>query len=379
MYSFQHSSIYLYIHLLNIYILSHSFNHLFIYSFILEHDYVSQDVDQEDTNNNKSGKIRRLKLALSKAEKQCEKFKKLYYSCKKKLCRNQQMINQSNDKLSEAIKQSELSKYDKEILVKGKDTIAGKLFYRSVEERQDYDLPLKRFAMTLHFYSPKSYHFLRKAFNNAIPHPKTLYNWCTKLDASPGFTEPAFKYLKGKIAEEVADGKQPLFALSLDAMAIMKRVEFDGKQFIGGVNLGLETGEENPTGEEATEAMVFLLSGVNTKYKLPLGYFFIKSLSGEELANLVKICVGKLNDINATVITLICDGPANHIAMARILGAKFSDTCIDSYISLEQFLVWILDMSHMVKLVRNTWGDYETFKIGDKLIKWEFVRRLWEL
>ena len=143
----------------------------------------------------------------------------------------------------------------------------------------------------------------------------------------------------------------------------------------GGVNFGME----NPLVKEATEASMFLVNGVNIRCRIPVGYFFIMFLTGEQLANLVRICAGKLNEINVTVISLTTDGSASHVAMARGLGAKFSDRCINSYISEEQFLVWILDTSHMDKLVRNTWGDYEIYKFEDKQICWSFVKRLWEL
>jgi len=37
-----------------------------------------------------------------------------------------------------------------------------------------YSEELKKFAITLQFYSSKAYCFVRKQFTNVLPHPRTL-------------------------------------------------------------------------------------------------------------------------------------------------------------------------------------------------------------
>lgn len=37
-----------------------------------------------------------------------------------------------------------------------------------------YEEEIRKFAMTLHFYSGKAYEYVRRKFYNALPHPKTL-------------------------------------------------------------------------------------------------------------------------------------------------------------------------------------------------------------
>ncbi|GFS18021.1 THAP domain-containing protein 9 [Elysia marginata] len=39
-----------------------------------------------------------------------------------------------------------------------------------------YSPELRSFALTLHFYSPKAYAYVRKAFDTCLPHPRTLKN-----------------------------------------------------------------------------------------------------------------------------------------------------------------------------------------------------------
>jgi len=37
-----------------------------------------------------------------------------------------------------------------------------------------YDPELRRFALTLHYYSPRAYNYVRRKMNKCLPHPKTL-------------------------------------------------------------------------------------------------------------------------------------------------------------------------------------------------------------
>lgn len=58
----------------------------------------------------------------------------------------------------------------------------------------------------------------------------------------------------------------------------------------------------------AKEAFVFLLNCVNGSWKLPVGYFLITALSGEQKANLIKMCLGMLHDVGVKVCSLTFDG-----------------------------------------------------------------------
>ncbi|XP_025829088.1 uncharacterized protein LOC112904079 [Agrilus planipennis] len=54
-----------------------------------------------------------------------------------------------------------------------------KVLFKQILQRKQrvYPVELKKFALTLTFYSPKGYQFVRKNFNNALPHPRTLQKW----------------------------------------------------------------------------------------------------------------------------------------------------------------------------------------------------------
>jgi len=56
-----------------------------------------------------------------------------------------------------------------------------------------YSANIKAFALTLHFYSPKAYNFVRQSFVNALPHVSTLRRWSSAVNGKPGFTEVSFE------------------------------------------------------------------------------------------------------------------------------------------------------------------------------------------
>lgn len=60
----------------------------------------------------------------------------------------------------------------------------------------------------------------------------------------------------------------------------------------GCVDLGTSVDKNDQDNfEEATSALVFLAVCLNGHWKVPLGYFLIRSLSGSERGNLLKKCL----------------------------------------------------------------------------------------
>ena len=54
-----------------------------------------------------------------------------------------------------------------------------------------------------------------------------------------GFTEESFLTLEKKAEDEKKEGRVVSVSLMFDEVSIRKKIEWDGKQFIGGVDLGL--------------------------------------------------------------------------------------------------------------------------------------------
>lgn len=101
-----------------------------------------------------------------------------------------------------------------------------------------YPEELKSFAMTLAFYSLKAYNYVRRTFHLALPHPSTLRQWYQGVNGQPGFTEEAFKALSVRVEAAHNQGTKIICSLMFDEMAIRKHIEWDGKKFLGYVDVG---------------------------------------------------------------------------------------------------------------------------------------------
>lgn len=101
-----------------------------------------------------------------------------------------------------------------------RDLIQRQLRMKKSKKILPYSGDLKAFALTLHYYSPAAYRFVRDSFDSCLPHPDHLKKWYTKIDGSPQFTEESFKAIKSVTAKS---NKPILVNLVFDEMAIKKQ------------------------------------------------------------------------------------------------------------------------------------------------------------
>lgn len=62
--------------------------------------------------------------------------------------------------------------------------------------KKKYEEDVRRFAITLHYFSLRAYNYVRSIFKNCLPHSKTLSRWYKTIDAKPGFTKEVLDLLK---------------------------------------------------------------------------------------------------------------------------------------------------------------------------------------
>ena len=121
------------------------------------------------------------------------------------------------------------------------------------------------------------------------------------------------------MADAERNGKKVICSLMMDEIAIKKHTSWDGKKYTGYVDIGNDVNDHNlPV---AGDALVFMVVAVDGSWKVPCAYFFINGLSGNERANLVKVCIQRLSDVGVKVTSLTCDGPSCHFSMLSALGA----------------------------------------------------------
>ncbi|XP_049779106.1 THAP domain-containing protein 1-like [Schistocerca cancellata] len=78
--------------------------------------------------------------------------------------------------------------------------VSVELFRRMFSSKNtEYSEKLKSFSLTLYFYSPCAYEYVRKSLDLALPHPNTLRCWYNSVDGKPGFTAEAFSAISERV------------------------------------------------------------------------------------------------------------------------------------------------------------------------------------
>jgi len=125
-----------------------------------------------------------------------------------KRLKNMQLLNEQAEELLEVFKHMPLN------LLSGK---AGTCF------TQDQ----KQFAITLYYYSPAAYQYVRRRFN-LLPSPRTIRNWLSSFEGSPGLTQQSFDTICEKIQRNDDDSwSYKLCSLHVDEMEIKKQLEVE--------------------------------------------------------------------------------------------------------------------------------------------------------
>jgi len=145
-------------------------------AFILNHSYISSPSKlikhkNKNTTNIKIRKVKSKKM-VQKCRHQIKVIKKikLLLSCMKKKCGVQE----------------KLSSYLEDTF----PTAMSELFNRYKDGgRKRFSPELRAFALTLNFYSPKAYNFVRDEFGLSLPHASTLRSWYHEIKVEEGFTE----------------------------------------------------------------------------------------------------------------------------------------------------------------------------------------------
>ena len=105
-------------------------------------------------------------------------------------------------------------------------------------------------------------------------------------------------------------------------MAIRKQMIYDKVNckyagFTDYGNLSVENGEEY-----ASEALVFMLTGLKTYWKWPVGYFLSNKCNSEIQISLLKNCLSLAADHGLRVWSVTCDGTSTNLTMLKSLGCR---------------------------------------------------------
>ncbi|CAF4948060.1 unnamed protein product [Pieris macdunnoughi] len=181
-----------------------------------------------------------------------------------------------------------------------------------VQSSCKYSEELRKFAITIHFYSPRAYYYLREKFDLCLPHVNTLRTWYARLDCEPGFTQESLITIKN-MKERKPDLK---LCLTFDEMSIREHTEWVGQRHYGFVNLGNDLAMDGAA--IANQVLVFMVVALNSFWKIPVGYFPGRGFTASQKANPLKICLDLLHLTGCEVISITFDGIASNMNIAQL-------------------------------------------------------------
>ena len=195
---------------------------------------------------------------------------------------------------------------------------------------------VKKFALTLHLYSLRAYEYVRSIF--CLPHARSLLNWSSSVKCEPVFFEDVFLHLRNLVLD---DAKNAECSLIFDAMTIKKGVILNKSKgcYEGFVDLGeniVACGEDDTV---ATEALIFMISALQSYWKYPIGYVLIDKINADNLYCLISRALQLSLDNNLKVRTVTCDstavtcdgtavtcdGTATNFKSMKLLGCKIGE------------------------------------------------------
>jgi len=97
--------------------------------------------------------------------------------------------------------------------------------------------------------------------------------WYNSINTEPGFTDESFNALKNKVDKAVKNDQKVICSLMIDEIGIKKGTQRsrDGKVY-GHVDFGASL-EIDDNSQEATDALVFMVVGVNGNWTYQLDMF----------------------------------------------------------------------------------------------------------
>lgn len=309
----------------------------------------------------KSKKIRKLQKVIWKKKKQIASLKQITIELKRQ---NLMSFEEENVVLEHFGSNKEIIQ---RLFKKTNNKTASKEFPHSV----------KSFAITLHFFSPKAYNYLRSKFYNSLPHPKTLSRWYTAISAKPGFSQETIDFLKLKVKN--TKPKKIICSVVFDEMAIRQHLEYDGTNYYGHVDFGNCLDGESV--ELAKEVLVFLIVCINESWKVPLGYFFTSGLNSNQKASLLQQALNLACDIGLVIANVTFDGCPANIGMMTHFNCYLNASDIRSdFIFNKRKIYFLPDPVHMLKLVRNCFGEKKIIIDGNGgVINFAYIQKLADL
>ena len=190
------------------------------------------------------------------------------------------------------------------------------------------------------------------------------------IQVYPGFNVNILQAMKQKVSSM----KCKLCAVVMDEMSIKESLYYNvEKDSVEGFE---DFGSQGRTQYVANHAMVFMVRGLLSKWKQPVGYFLSSGpMSGSLMKTLLFECIEKLADIGLQAKVVIGDqGSNNRNLFESILGANPKKPY---FFAAESMVFVMYDPPHLVKNIRNNLKKHG-LNVGGTPVLWQYIREFYE-
>lgn len=233
-------------------------------------------------------------------------------------------------------------------------------------------LPMEKItSLSIYYKSPAAYNFLRSK-QVTLPAPSTLATWLRNFKYRPGYNPTLFQILKLKTNTMSKQMKECV--LLFDGMSIKKAIEYSkAKDLIEGFE---DLGELGRKPILAKEALVLMLRGIYSNWKIPIAFYFTENgVKCNELIAILKKLLSSLKDIGLNPLATICDQGAVNQQVCRTLNISIEKPYWE--LNGSKFF-WIFDAPHLIKSVRNNLLNSD-FVINEKLISFKVIENVYQI
>ena len=228
----------------------------------------------------------------------------------------------------------------------------------------------KMMALSIYYQSKKAYSLLKKLF--VLPSKSTLQKTLQRTEIEPGFNTKLFDALKVK-SQSMAPADR-LCALVFDEMSIKEFLQYESSSDrIEGFE---DFGEVGTSAFVANHALVFMVRGLYSKWKQPIGYFLTSGpVNKDKLNVLINLCLEKLEETGLLVKVIICDQGSNNRASFVKMGVSISKP----YITFRGRKIFCMyDPPHLIKSIRNNFIQ-NGYIVDGKEVLWNYVLKFYEV
>lgn len=184
-------------------------------------------------------------------------------------------------------------------------------------------------ALSLYKESCNGYRLLQQLFT--LPSSRTLRRLLQKVPIHAGINNVIFSHLSHQ-ETLMKDANDKLCILMWDEISLQPHLQYD---IINNKIIGFEDWGHKRTQRMADHALVFMLRGIKTGWKLPLSYNFCKSTTKTpQLIRCIKEIIKEITQAGFIVVATVCDQGASNVAALKQL---LQDTRINYLKTNEQF------------------------------------------